>query len=65
MSSRGEISVRLISAGVMAIVAAFAFGLRTPTGGPDWIGIAMAVAGLVIVLAGVVPRFRSGASHTG
>ena len=65
MSARGEISVRLVAAGVLAIVAGIAFGLRTPSGGPDWVGITMAVAGLVIVVSAVIPRFRSGASHTG
>ena len=65
MSARGELSVPLIAGGVLAIVAAFVFGLRTPEGGPDWVGIVMAAAGLVIVVAGVIPRFRSGAPHTG
>jgi hypothetical protein len=65
MRSRGEISVRLIAAGVLAIVAAFGFGLQTPNGGPDWVAIVMAAAGLVIVAAGVIPRFRSGPSHSG
>jgi hypothetical protein len=65
MAAGDEISVRLIGAGVMAIVAALAFWWRTPGGGPDWVGITMAVAGLVVVIAGVIPRFRSGAPRTG
>jgi hypothetical protein len=63
MTAKGELDVRLIAAGVLAVVAAFAFGLRTPSGGPDWVGIFMGVAGLVIIVAGVVPRFRGGARH--
>ena len=61
MATRGEVSVRLISAGVLAIVAGFAFGLRTLGGGPAWVGVTMAVAGLVIVVVRVIPRFRSDA----
>ena len=65
MSARGELNVPLIAAGVLVIVAALVFGLRTPGGGPDWVGILMAAAGLVVVVAGVISRFRSGASHLG
>jgi hypothetical protein len=65
MRAKGEINVGLIATGVAAVVAALVFGLRTPSGGPDWVGLIMAVAGLVIVAAGMLPRFRSGASHSG
>ncbi|HET9250198.1 MAG TPA: hypothetical protein VFP13_09725 [Actinomycetota bacterium] len=65
MSARGEFNVPFIAAGVLAVVAALVFGLRTPEGGPDWIGIVMAAAGLLVVVVGVLPRFRSGAPHTG
>lgn len=61
--TRGEISVRMLSAGVLAIVVAFLFGLRTPDGGPDWVGIVTGVAGVVIVVASVIPWFGHRASH--
>jgi len=62
-AARGEISVRMLFAGVLAIIVAFLFGLRTPDGGPDWVGIITVVAGVVIVVASVIPWFGSRVSH--
>jgi hypothetical protein len=65
MTTRGEMNVPLISAGVVAIAVALVFGLQTPDGGSDWVGIVTSIAGLVMIVVGLIPRFRSGASHTG
>jgi peptidoglycan/LPS O-acetylase OafA/YrhL len=65
MTSRGEMNVPLIAAGVVAIAVALVFGLQTPDGGPDWVGIVTSIAGLVMIVAGLIPRFRSGAPHIG
>lgn len=64
METRREMNVRLIATGVVVIVAALVFGVRTPSGGPDWVGIITSVAGLVMIAAGLIAGFRSGASHT-
>ena len=64
MRTRGEMNVRLIAGGVAAIAAALAFGFQTPSGGPDWVGIIMGIAGLASIIAGVIPGFRSGTSRT-
>jgi hypothetical protein len=53
----------MLFAGVLAIIVAFLFGLRTPDGGPDWVGIVTVVAGVVIVVASVIPWFGSRVSH--
>lgn len=47
----------------VAIAAALVFGLRTPSGGPDWVGIITIIAGVVLVVAGLISGFRRGASH--
>jgi hypothetical protein len=62
-SARGEINVRMMSAGILAIVVAFLFGLETPDGGPDWIGIVTGLAGVVIVVASLIPWLGTLGSH--
>jgi hypothetical protein len=57
-------NVPLIAAGVAAIVVALVFGLQTPSGGPDWVGIITGIAGLVMIVTGVIPGFRRGAPRT-
>lgn len=65
MATRGERSVRFIAVGVVAIAAALVFGLRTPSGGPDWVGIITIMAGVAMIVAGLLTGFRSGgATHT-
>lgn len=65
MATRGERSVRFIAVGVVAIAAALVFGLRTPSGGPDWVGIITIMAGVAMIVAGLLAGFRSGgATHT-
>ena len=47
-------------AGVGIIGVAFGFGLTTASGGPDWVGIITAFAGLVMILTGLFRAFREG-----
>jgi hypothetical protein len=62
-SARGEIKVRMLSAGVLAIVVAFLFGLETADGGPDVVGIVTGLAGVVIVFASLIPWLGGLGSH--
>jgi len=39
MATKAERSVPFIAVGTVAVAAALVFGLRTPSGGPDWVGI--------------------------
>lgn len=65
MAARGEMNVRSIAAGVVVVAVALVFGLQTPSGGPDWVGIITGIAGVLMIIAGVIPGFRSGAPHRG
>ena len=51
-------------AGVGIIGVTVVFGLTTASGGPDWVGIVTAIAGLVMVLTGLFRAFRKGTPHT-
>jgi len=66
MATRGERNVwlSLAGAGVGIIAVAVVFGLATAGGGPDWVGIITAIAGLVMVLTGLFRAFRKGTPHT-
>jgi hypothetical protein len=59
MATRGERSVRFIAVGAVAVAAALVFGLRTPSGGPDWVGIITIMAGVGMIVAGLLAGFRS------
>jgi len=60
MATRRERNVGLSLAGVGIIGVAFVFGLTTASGGPDWVGIITAFAGLVMILTGLFRAFREG-----
>ena len=66
MATRGErdVVLSLAGAGVGIIGVAVVFGLTTTSGGPDWVGIITAIAGLVMVLTGLFRAFRKGTPHT-
>ena len=54
----------LAAAGVGIMGVAMVFGLTTADGGPDWVGVVTAVAGLIMVATGLFRAFRRGAPHT-
>ena len=62
MPTRGEknVGLSLAGAGVGIIGVAVVFGLTTASGGPDWVGIITAIAGLVMTLTGLFRAFRKG-----
>jgi hypothetical protein len=65
MATNAERSVPFIAVGTVAVAAALVFGLRTPSGGPDWVGIITIMAGLAMIVAGLLAGFRSGdTTHT-
>ena len=65
MATRGERSARFIAVGAVAVAAALVFGLQTPGGGPDWVGIITIMAGVGMIAAGLLAGFRSGdTTHT-
>ena len=65
MASTGErnVGLTLAAAGVGIMGVAVVFGLTTSDGGPDWVGIVTAAAGLIMVVTGLFRAFRRGASH--
>ena len=62
MATRSERNVGLgsVAAGIGAIVFALLSGLTTTDGGPDWVGIVTAAAGVVLVSTGLFNLFRHG-----
>jgi hypothetical protein len=62
MPTRGErnVGLSLAAAGVGIIGVAVVFGLKTAGGGPDWVGITTAIAGLIMTLTGLFRAFRKG-----
>jgi hypothetical protein len=66
MATRGDrkVGLSLAGAGVGVIVVAFVFGLTTAAGGPDWVGIITAIAGVVMTFTGLFRAFRGGMPHT-
>ena len=65
MATKAErnVGLALTVAGVGIIGAAVVFGLTTADGGPDWVGIITAVAGLIMVATGLFRALRRGAPH--
>jgi hypothetical protein len=53
----------LAAAGVGIIGVAVVFGLTTASGTADWVGIITALAGVVMVLTGLMRAFRGGTPH--
>lgn len=66
MATRGErtVGLSLAGAGIGIVGVAFVFGLTTVTGGPDWVGIITATAGVVMAFTGLFRAFRGGTPHT-
>jgi sulfite exporter TauE/SafE len=66
MATKGErnVGLSLVGAGVGIVGVAFVFGLTTATGGPDWVGIITAIAGVVMIFTGLFRTFRKGTPHT-
>jgi hypothetical protein len=66
MATRGErnVGLSLAGAGVGIIGVAIVFGLTTAGGGPDWVGIITAIAGLVMIFTGLFRALRKGRPHT-
>ena len=65
MTTRGQrnVGLTLAAAGLGIIGAAVVFGLTTADGGPDWVGIITAFAGLIMVVTGLFRALRGGAPH--
>ena len=59
-----NVGLSLAAAGAGIIGAAVVFGLTTAAGGPYWVGIITAAAGLIMVVAGMFRAFRSGTALT-
>jgi drug/metabolite transporter (DMT)-like permease len=66
MATRRErnVGLSLAGAGIGIIGVAFVFGLTTAGGGPDWVGVITAIAGLVMISTGLLRAFRKGRPHT-
>jgi hypothetical protein len=66
MATRRErnVGLSLAGAGIGIIGVAFVFGLTTAGGGPDWVGIITAIAGLVMISTGLFRAFGKGSPHT-
>lgn len=67
MAPRGERNVGLTfaAAGAGIMGASVVFGLTTESGAADWIGIATAIAGSIMVMTGLFRALRSGTPHAG
>jgi hypothetical protein len=66
MTTRRErkVGLSLAGAGVGVIGVAIVFGLTTASGGPDWVGIITAIAGVVMTFSGLFQAFRGDTPHT-
>jgi hypothetical protein len=66
MATRGErnVGLSLAGAGVGIIGVAVVFGLTTSSGGPDWVGIITAVAGVAMIITGLFRAYRKGTPRT-
>ncbi|HJR97165.1 MAG TPA: hypothetical protein VJ979_04595 [Actinomycetota bacterium] len=66
MTTRRErkVGLSLAGAGVGVIgVAIVVVGLTTSGGGPDWVGIITAIAGVVITFTGLFQAYRGDTPH--
>ena len=59
-----KVGLSLAGAGVGVIGVAIVFGLTTDSGGPDWVGIITAIAGVVIAFTGLFQAFRGDTPYT-
>jgi hypothetical protein len=66
MATRGKknIGLSIAAAGIGIIGVAVVFGLTTADGGPDWVGIVTAIAGIIMVVTGSFRAIRGGTPHT-
>ena len=53
-----KVGLSLAAAGVGMIGVAIVFGLTTDNGGPDWVGITTAIAGVVMTFTGLFQALR-------
>ena len=58
-----KVGLSLAGAGVGIVGVAIVFGLTTDGGGLDWVGIVTALAGVVMMLTGLIQYFRGGTPH--
>jgi hypothetical protein len=66
MTTRRErkVGLSLAGAGVGVVgVAIVVVGLTTTSGGPDWVGIITAIAGVVITFTGLFQAYRGDTPH--
>ena len=59
-----KVGLSLAGAGVGVIGVAIVFGLTTAGGGPDWVSIITAIAGVVMTFTGLFQAFRGDTRHT-
>ena len=59
-----KVGLSLAGAGVGVIGVAIVLGLTTDSGGPDWVGIITAFAGVVMTFTGLFQAFRGDTPHT-
>lgn len=63
-SRERKVGLSLAGAGVGVIgIAIVVVGLTTTSGGPDWVGIITAIAGVVITFTGLFQAYRGGTPH--
>ena len=55
-----KVGLSLAGAGVGVIGVAIVLGLTTASGGPDWVGVITAIAGVIMTLTGLFQAFRRG-----
>jgi hypothetical protein len=58
-----KVGLSLAGTGIGVIGVAIVFGLTTDSGGPDWVGIITAFAGVVMTFTGLFEAFRGGTLH--
>lgn len=66
MTTRRErkVGLSLAGAGVCLIgIAIVVLGLTTTSGGPDWVGIITAIAGVIITFTGLFQAYRGNTPH--
>ena len=59
-----RVGLSLAGAGVGIVGVAMVFGLTTDGGGPDWVGIITAFAGVIMTFTGLFQAFRRDTPHT-